>query len=329
VQLPEQPGAVTAYDPVTRTAVTFMDIGPELAALIDDRYNLENRGVRTRLVGAYGDDMEHDRWIFNGDVIRFGYTYDDDGNMVPLLFDGQHRIKSIARGSKTLRVLVVRGLPVEARTTIDGQAKRNLGDHMKFGGRDLSGANVRNLMAVTRWCANWHQADLTGEVKYRLPNKMVLRALTDQEIIAFWDDHAPEMRHATRRGLDLWNALGRRVTPKCAGLVFWLTTGVDEDEAMRFFDLLCDPDGDGIKGSPVGALRQRALSITPTSEVDWLYLLLKAWILWRHDWVLKAGRGLQLPRGRQAQGGEMSAEAIPDPAKVLPPQKQEDDANTV
>jgi len=96
-------------------------------------YNSENRNINHRRVAVIRDDILADRWEFNGDAIRF----DENGIMI----DGQHRLAAIVMAGKSVASLVVRGVPVAARKTIDQGKSRSLADVLKIE-RGLSQASA-------------------------------------------------------------------------------------------------------------------------------------------------------------------------------------------
>lgn len=298
VPIVESADQVYVYDPVTHTEARFITVTPELAREWLDRHNAVNRNQRPRVIGGYTEDMREDRWKFTGDTVKFGA----DG----LLYDGQHRLESICRSGKAQRLLVVRGLLPDARPGIDGGANRKVGDDLRIGNTDMR--NIDCVVAIAGKAVAWTVLDS------RLTNYGT-RAVTRLEKIGFIYEH-PELEYAARRGIEIYRALGKTIPPSVIGFVFWLCCQVDEEQAHTFFERLeVGVDGVANPRSPIKALDRRTRDGKGLREADWLYLVLKAWVLWRSD---RPTERLALPRDRHA-GKPMKPNMIPDPALILPP----------
>jgi hypothetical protein len=299
VPIAEAPDHVAVFDPITGCELRVMTVSPALAAHWLASYNTANRSKRDRLVGAYSHDMKSGQWQFTGDPVRFGV----DG----LLYDGQHRLESIERSGQAQRLLVIRGLLPSARGAIDGGATRRIGDDLRLDG--YTNVRLSTLAAIATRAIYW-------EMGIRLPQSTNARQLTRLEKINYIRSH-PELEHAVRRGAQIQKATSRRLSPSVSGFVFWLALDVDESDAYTFFEdieLAANWKKNLVQNHPVKALLRRVKDSTLT-PADQLYLLLKAWVLFRSD---RPSERLNLPRHR-LQGRAMSGELIPDPATVLPP----------
>ena len=90
-------------------------IGPELA----EQYLSHNRGNRNIVqahVAALARDIRNGQWMFNAQPICFSVS--------GRLLNGQHRLSAVLEAGQPIEVLVMRGLPEEAFTTYDKQAKK-------------------------------------------------------------------------------------------------------------------------------------------------------------------------------------------------------------
>ena len=85
-----------------------------------------NRRVKEANVSKLINDMTNNRFVYNGDPLRF----DRHGR----LGDGQHRCLACIKTGLTFPVLVVRNLPDEAFLTIDIGASRTAADLFTFQG---------------------------------------------------------------------------------------------------------------------------------------------------------------------------------------------------
>src|SRR5258708_40094679 len=119
--------------------IQLIDVTPRLAR---DwlGFNSRNRNIRQRVVLAYAADMAAGDWRWNGESIKFAA----DGT----LLDGQHRLAAVAESEATVPMPVVRRLKGEAQETVDGGAKRKLGDVPKLGRRQAPAALAAILRQV-------------------------------------------------------------------------------------------------------------------------------------------------------------------------------------
>lgn len=89
---------------------TSIELTPALAQELLLR-NPANRNITEARVLMYADDIENDRWEFNGQPI----IVSDDG----LLTDGQHRCEAVALAGKSIRSSIAFGVSYESRKTTD------------------------------------------------------------------------------------------------------------------------------------------------------------------------------------------------------------------
>lgn len=120
----------------------IVEVTPELAADWLGRKR-PNRNIRQRDVEKIARDIKDGRWQFNGDPIRFGL----DG----LLDDGQHRLSAVVLADTAVPMLVMRGLAVEARHTVDTGLNRRYYDMLAMAGH----ADASALAATTRRMWHW------------------------------------------------------------------------------------------------------------------------------------------------------------------------------
>jgi hypothetical protein len=96
-------------------AMTVETIGPDRA----ETYLAANRGNRNIVqahVASLARDIRNGQWMFNAQPICFSRS--------GRLLNGQHRLSAVLEASQPIEVLVMRGLPEEAFTTYDKQAKK-------------------------------------------------------------------------------------------------------------------------------------------------------------------------------------------------------------
>lgn len=282
------------WDEETGCEIRIMNVGPELAAAWLKAYNTGNRGRRPRVAGGYAGDMTAHRWWFTGAPVCFGA----DGQ----LYDGQHRLEAIERSAKTQRLIVIRGLKPGARGAIDGGLARKLRDDLIISGYVSKQLDCMIAIATRAMLWNWKPS-------VRIP-AAAPRRITRLEQADFVQAH-PELEYCTRRGVQVYQSIGKsKIPPSIAGFVFWLASGVDEDAAHEFFHQLVSMES---MAPAVRALRKRTVDCAGLNADDWLYLMLKAWVLFRNG---RSADRLVLPRNRRG-GLPLTSKMIPDPAAVI------------
>lgn len=95
-------------------------VTPELAAEWLDLGYPDDRRIRQRTVERYASDMASARWP----ITHQGVAFDETGHRI----DAQHRLWAIIDSGVAVWLLVVRGLPVEARVALDQGAVRSVPD---------------------------------------------------------------------------------------------------------------------------------------------------------------------------------------------------------
>ena len=120
---PDRAGADVLLSRVKSEEAMLVDITPALAAGLLEK-NSKNRSVSDPRVEVYARDMQAGRWRINNQGLALGA----DGE----LYDGQHRLLAVMQSGCTVRMLVVRGLPSDARGTIDQGRTRTVGDALRM-----------------------------------------------------------------------------------------------------------------------------------------------------------------------------------------------------
>lgn len=318
------------YDEITGTETRYMNITPELASTWLARYNDDtgNRPEDPRTRASYANDMTGNRWPFTGDKIAFGRQ--ESPTKPPALFDGQHRLGAIVESGVTQRMEVIRGLVHAARGVMDAGNPRSLVDALMMARGSSEGVRYDKLLvAVGRRAAYWTEG-------VKLPSRFggkdpagIQRALTRLEILGFVMPRLTELGHAARRGFNLWHHT--KVPPTIGGFVYWLAEGVDTAGAATFFEQLELAArwraGNLPPSSPIFALlrrlktaqeaaekQRRGSKVDPAdtlNDAGYLYLLLRAWVLFRSD---RPTQVIQLPWRPDDRPDPAS---FPDPALIL------------
>jgi hypothetical protein len=163
----------TSESPVPEEpSATIENIGPAQAETILF-HNTYNRKVSPRRVTRYAMMMTQSHWIFTGEsIILNGHQ----------LLDGSHRLRAIVQSGMTLKLVVVRGVDIEAFKYIDSGASRNLSDSLYITQRPyprLFAASVNFLagfLLFNRWTTSgveipdrWRTLDEHPEIEDIVP----------------------------------------------------------------------------------------------------------------------------------------------------------------
>lgn len=108
-------------------------VTPALALAFLER-NVRNRPIAENRVALYARDIEAGAWVSNNQGLAFGA----DGE----LYDGQHRLWAVVRAGRPATMLVVTGLPPEARATIDQGRSRSVGDALRIFDGEVHGRRI-------------------------------------------------------------------------------------------------------------------------------------------------------------------------------------------
>jgi hypothetical protein len=117
-------------------------------------------------VQALASDIQRGRWLLNAQPICFAA----DGQLI----NGMHRLLAVVASGGTIRVPVVRGLPLEARATYDTQAKRIAAAESlagDFGDQGLATA-MANLL--------WRHERRTDKTRYKRAGAAEIREILTQ-----------------------------------------------------------------------------------------------------------------------------------------------------
>lgn len=175
----------------------------------------KNRKLRETKVAAITEDILNRKWRLTGETVQQG----DDG----LWDNGQHRFTAIYRASVAVPVLVVRGVPEDARIVIDTGSPRRFGDVLLMHGE----RNANGLGALVRRMYMWdtYGAYMLQGGGQAAPSHQTLdayRAQHVEEIAA-----ALPMRDYAKR---CW------LSPTVLATVHVLLRRIDKEDAARFLE---------------------------------------------------------------------------------------------
>lgn len=223
--------------------------------------NIDNRRLRPKHVSHLARAMERGEWSLNGDAI----TFDRNGRLI----QGQHRLLAVIESGTTIESVVVRGVGLDARDTLDQPARRTLGDILNWRGE----TSVTTLAAALGliWKLQRNAIRLGGSL-YASP----------QEALALLEAN-PGIRESVKLGSSAGPHRLRYPPGLFAALHFWLTQ-IDQEDGEVFFRHLCE--GTNLTElDPIYALRQKleqdATAPRRMGIVDRAAITIKAWNFWR------------------------------------------------
>lgn len=214
----------------------IVSVTPELAAEWLESFNSHNRPFRMRKALGYSRDMQHGKWLFNGDPIRFTGNFE-------ALQDGQHRLWAVVDSGTTQSFVVVNNLPAEAQETVDTGITRTTSDALHLRGYHESG----KVAAIARQCVRYDAGVRTSGGQL-VP--------THAEIIEFVEQNEKLLglavstaRHSERT--NLW------APPSTIGSAYFICARINQQDAEEFCNTRLI-DMIGLTGrDPARALRRR------------------------------------------------------------------------
>ncbi|MEU9444616.1 hypothetical protein AB0D42_27795 [Streptomyces sp. NPDC048304] len=257
--------------------IELVDVTPELARqwLLK---NIKNRNLRKGMAAQYGRDMAAGEWTINGSTVVFA---DND-----TLIDGQHRLNAIAAidiPNASFPLLVVRGIVEQAKRTIDGGAKRTMGDRLKI---DDASGNTSILAALLRRAHMWDRGYYINAGGASPTPAEMYTYLEDNPGVLWSSEFAASARR-------------RILAPtSVVAIAHWVTSRVNSGDAKWFFDHVIKPVGLP-DGHPIWALNKKLTAEASqragrANETEMLAAFVLTWNAYR------TGRSIskiQMPKG--------------------------------
>lgn len=255
-------------------SVTYRMVSPAQARVWLDGHNTKNRNLSLRNADKIKQDLAADRFIFTGDPIRF----DKEGALV----DGQHRLHCIANSDKTVWLLVIEGLDMEAVDRIDQGLVRSVPDILQMTNRHVTNTttcvSIANVVSygdpeTTELCRN--RAKLADYVWARRE---------DFQPLAVWAKTASQQARASDLVVTNRRTNGREPRaivsgPLAALALIMIEKGASEELVKMFFDSVCTgviskPEWASAVQATRGYLRVHPLaraSQSGSNDIDYLY----------------------------------------------------------
>ncbi|WNY15191.1 hypothetical protein SEA_MACGULLY_87 [Rhodococcus phage MacGully] len=259
-------------DEGSKIRVTLADLTADDAKTLLES-NTDNRKLRRAKVDEYRRAIERGDFLFNGDAIRISDEH--------VMLDGQHRLEALAQTDKTITMLIVEGLPSEARETIDVGATRTAANLLEFG--EDRQTNAVNIAALGRAALIMQDQPM--------PSKL--------EVVQFVHQHREELERAYRQGAHVIESSPLKGGTTPYALAAWLIGQREEDPEVIEFFFRKLASGEGLfHGDPILSLRNRLVGTPPSTEGgsrhrymknSWLFL--RAWNAWATGQELTVIRG--------------------------------------
>lgn len=250
------------------------------------KHNTANRSLKPHAIRAYATDMREDRWVLNGETIKFSGP---DSDHPEKLLDGQNRLHGVVAADVPVTFTVAFNVTDHSQGTMDSGAKRTVADNLVIGGIQ----NAKILASIASVALAVQSGRIAGGNKF-----------TNATIEAFIADH-PQMAASAQ----VASQYHRRsdVRPSLVGYTHWVLSRIDMDEATAFWRDASEKIGLR-DGDPVIALtnrfaeaRRNRESLPPAAELSAIY---RAWN------ARRAGKTLRIIKFNSVKGGLIE---IPEP----------------
>lgn len=234
----ETENPMTAPKATTPPDMEIVEVTPAIAEAWLEK-NVSNRKLSDTAVTKYAKLMTDGMWHYDGSPIRFDTT----GKLI----DGQHRMWAIIESDTTQQFIVLRNLDPKAFITIDTGKARSFGDILSIEFPTMRSVHHTASVASLIW--RWEQ----GHRNKNLRPTGNTSAAPAEVLLEWFRPLQEEISDLQRVGHNLSSRL-RGLGGSTAGLLVWIFSHIDEDDAEFFIDRLVD--GIGLEeGSPILALR--------------------------------------------------------------------------
>lgn len=239
-------------------------VTPRLAKQLLEQ-NTGNRKVSGVNLERVKASMLRNEWVLNGEAIKIA----KNGRIL----DGQHRLQAAVDTDTTFPTLIVYGLDDIAQDTMDTGKRRTLADVLQIAGYK----NTTNLASVIQSIIRSERhsirhATTNSATKYPVTNRQAIDRLEREPSL---EELPGIVRGTTKYGM----------TVRVAGLLFYMFSKIDAEDAQDFFDKF--ESGAGLeRGNPILALRNQLLTMKQEARgaVNPSYmaaLIIKAWNKYR------------------------------------------------
>lgn len=175
--------------------------------------NTFNRGIQSKVIEQYAQDMEAGRWNMTGDPIKFAKT----GEML----DGQHRLLAIIKTGMPQNLAIARGLDKEVFYQLDKGKKRSFHDVLAIN----EYSNTAITAATVRLCYIYHKTKFEGF-------KNATPLVHNYDILMRFLDRNKSIKKSIKNQI----SLGRNfmIPDSILATFHWILKQIDEDKANDF-----------------------------------------------------------------------------------------------
>lgn len=239
-------------------------VTPRLAKQLLEQ-NTGNRKISAVNLERVKASMTRNEWVMNGEAIKIAQS--------GKILDGQHRLQAAVDTDTTFPTLIVYGLDNIAQDTMDTGKRRTLSDVLQIAGYKNTIGLASIVQSIIR--AERHSirhATTNSATKYPVTNRQAIDRLEREPSL--------EELHGIVRGTTKYG-----MTVRIAGLLFYMFSKIDAEDAQDFFDKF--ESGAGLeRGNPILALRNQLLTMKQEARgaVNPSYmaaLIIKAWNKYR------------------------------------------------
>jgi hypothetical protein len=237
------------------------DVNPKMAGEILAG-NTENRNLRPVYVKQLAEAMERGEWVLNGEPVQIAKN--------GLLLNGQHRLNAVVESGVTVQMVVIRGLAVSTRRTMDMGTRRNLSDVLALHGK-MDTTNLAAVLGLLHRHRTGAKVDFSSRTAPTVPQAL---QLLEQE---------PGIEEAVTEARRIYRISRMRMT--VAAFLLYLFEEVDPGAGGKFFDALCEPRREP-EGSAAAVLRSHLDRVRSEpnyqfSTVVLMAMTIKAFNAWR------------------------------------------------
>lgn len=193
--------------------VSIETVTPERARLMLE-FNKNNRPLIKRHMDFLRSEMENDRWIENGESVKFSTTGE--------LLDGQHRLSSIVETGKTYEMVVVRDLSKEAFKSLDTGRMRTAGDVF----------SIEGILAANKVAA------ACREILSLQKGLLTRGKISNGELIEYLNENREIIEHTEEKNAD-YLAFGRILPISVVSGMSWLMSQRNKNKSNLFWKRLC------------------------------------------------------------------------------------------
>lgn len=233
----------------------MVDMTPAMAQGILDRNDLNdqrNRSLRPDYVRQLAAAMKRGEWVVNGEPVQIARD--------ETLLNGQHRLTAVVQSGATVPMLVVRGLPLSSRKTMDVGTRRTLSDVLALHGE----TDTTNLGAVLGLLYRYRTGARLDYAARTAPTITQALELLDQE---------GGVRQSLVDARRVFRETHMRLS--VAAVLLYLFEEADPGAGQSFYDALCDPQSEK-RGSAVLRLRLHLDRIRASRKYRFTTLVLSA-----------------------------------------------------